>query len=142
LEGDTSHGYGAVCSAIVVAGLLAAVLARVLGHHDVEMQTIAGALCAYLLIGTLFSNIFAAMDLLGPSNIFNHSMAYPDYAYFSFTTLTTTGYGDYTIVTNFGRRVAMLEAVVGPVFLATTVSRLVASARRRDRGESTPVEGA
>jgi hypothetical protein len=140
-ESETAHGFGSLCTAVVVGGVLFAVLARILGHHDVEMQTIAGALCAYVLIGSLFASIYTSIDLLGSGHFFNQPMNAADYGYFSFTTLTTTGYGDITIITNFGRRLAMLEAIIGPVFLATTVARLVAVVRRdpvEDDGPPTP----
>ena len=58
------------------------------------------------------------------------------YQYFSFTTLTTLGYGDFTAGGSFGRAVAVLEALTGQVFLATLVARLVSAYRgpaRRDR---------
>ena len=45
--------------------------------------------------------------------------------YFSFTTLTTTGYGDIVPLDPFARSLANLESVIGPFFLAITVARLV-----------------
>jgi voltage-gated potassium channel Kch len=54
--------------------------------------------------------------------------------YFSFTTLTTLGYGDFTAAGSLGRALAVLEALAGQVFLATLVARLVsayAGSRRR-----------
>jgi voltage-gated potassium channel Kch len=51
------------------------------------------------------------------------------FQYFSFTTLTTLGYGDFTAAAAGGRAVAMIEAMSGQVFLATLVARLVASFR-------------
>jgi hypothetical protein len=47
------------------------------------------------------------------------------YSYFSFTSLTTVGFGDYTAKTDLGRRVVVIEAVIGQVFIATTLARLV-----------------
>jgi hypothetical protein len=51
------------------------------------------------------------------------------FQYFSFTTLTTLGYGDFTAAGNGGRAVAILEALTGQIFLATLVARLVAAYR-------------
>ena len=51
------------------------------------------------------------------------------FQYFSYTTLTTLGYGDYTAVANSGRSVAVMEALSGQIFLATLVARLVAAFR-------------
>jgi hypothetical protein len=63
-----------------------------------------------------------------------------DYLFFSFTTLTTTGYGDLVPATGLSRALAMLEALMGQLYLVTVLARLVAlwvPARRalRDRGE-------
>ena len=55
------------------------------------------------------------------------------FQYFSFTTLTTLGYGDFTAAQDSGRAVAVLEAMVGQMFLATLVARLVAGFRWSDR---------
>ena len=45
--------------------------------------------------------------------------------YFSLTTLTTTGYGDVVPIDPFARSLANLESVIGPLFLAITVARIV-----------------
>ena len=55
------------------------------------------------------------------------------FQYFSFTTLTTLGYGDFTAAGDGGRAVAVLEAIIGQMFLATLVARLVAGFRWSDR---------
>ena len=57
------------------------------------------------------------------------------FQYFSFTTLTTLGYGDFTAAENGGRAVAVLEAMTGQVFLATLVARLVTAYRGPGRPE-------
>ena len=56
-----------------------------------------------------------------------------EFQYFSFTTLTTLGYGDFTAIADGGRAIAVLEAIVGQMFLATLVARLVAGFRWSDR---------
>jgi hypothetical protein len=55
--------------------------------------------------------------------------------YFSFTTLTTLGYGDFTAAGNGGRSIAVMEALTGQVFLATLVARLVSAYRTPARPE-------
>lgn len=127
----------AICTGILVLIMLVAVGWRIVSEHDVQLQTLAGALCAYLLFGLLFSSVFAASDLLGPGGFFSQKMTTPDYGYFSFTTMLTIGYGDITILNDFGRRLAMTEALIGQVFLATVVARLITSVPpRRSRPAS------
>jgi voltage-gated potassium channel Kch len=124
---DVTRGLGACFAAVVIAAVLATVLARVLQHDQVNVQTIAGAVCSYLLIGFLFSSIYAALDLLGSSPAFGHPVSADDYTYFSFITLTTVGYGDIVPVTDIARRLAVVEAVTAQILLVTMVTRLVSA---------------
>ena len=127
--GPDERGYAAICTAIVTLGALLAVLGRVVRHERVSLQTIAGALCGYLLIGFLFASVYMAADQLGTAPLFGKPVTAPDYSYFSFVTLTTTGYGDFTAFTDLGQRFAVVEAMAGQIFLATMVARLVAMFR-------------
>ena len=119
--------------------LMAAVMVvrRVLAKPTVTIQSIYGALSAYLIIGLMFAAGYAAIDQLTKSDFFaGHQLANTQtYQYFSFTTLTTLGYGDFTAAQNGGRSVAVMEAVTGQVFLATLVARLVTAYRGPDRPE-------
>jgi len=129
VEKSTARGFSAICAMLINLVLLLAVFDQIFTEEQVQIQTIAGAFCAYLLIGTVFSSAYAAFDYLGTGNFFNQVMTPPDYGYFSFTTLATVGYGDITIINNFGRRMAMVEAVGGQLFLATVVAQLVSNFR-------------
>jgi hypothetical protein len=133
-DGDVVRGFAAIAQGLVAGGTLFAVILRVLQHEEVRGETIAGAICAYLLIGLLFASGYAATDLLGSQSVLQPEARSNDYSYFSFITLTTTGYGDFVPGTDVARRVAMIEAMTGQIFLATTVARLVALYRpRRER---------
>jgi hypothetical protein len=114
------------------------VVRRILARPEVTIQSIYGALSAYLITGLMFASIFAAMEYLGTSDFFagNEPANTQTFQYFSFTTLTTLGYGDFTAAESGGRSVAVLEAVTGQVFLATLVARLVAAYRTPDRARS------
>ena len=60
----------------------------------------------------------------------------PHQLYFSFTTLTTVGYGDYTAASNLGHTLAMAEALIGQIYLVTVVAVIVSNlGRSRMRGE-------
>jgi hypothetical protein len=107
------------------------VVRRVLARPTVTIQSIYGALSAYLIIGLMFAAGYAAGQHLGESDFFanNQPANTQTFQYFSFTTLTTLGYGDFTAAENGGRSVAVLEAMTGQVFLATLVARLVSAYR-------------
>jgi Ion channel len=113
--------------------LLTAVLIvrRVLDRPTVTMQSIYGALSAYLIVGLMFAAFYGAIGRLVAGPFFAHHQPANTQTlqYFSFTTLTTLGYGDFTAVGNSGRALAVIEALTGQVFLATLVARLVAAFR-------------
>lgn len=125
MSGDTAKGVGSVAAAVVVAALLVRVLQSVLRHRRVTIQTLYGAVCTYFLIGLFFSSAYAAMDAFSSEPIFGEAVTPSTYSYFSFVSLTTVGYGDYTVKTDLARRVVVIEAVLGQVFLATALARLV-----------------
>jgi hypothetical protein len=120
--------------------LLAAVLIvrRVLARPEITLQSIYGALSAYLILGLMYASFYAAMYRFGGNTFFaNHQPGDTrTFQYFSFVTLTTTGYGDFTAAGNGGRAVAVLEAITGQIFLATLVARLVAGFRTPARKAS------
>jgi Ion channel len=114
------------------------VVRRVLARPTVTIQSIYGALSAYLIAGLMFAACYAAVQDLGESNFFTGQQPAntQTFQYFSFTTLTTLGYGDFTAAGNGGRSIAVLEALAGQVFLATLVARLVSAYRVPARPQS------
>jgi Ion channel len=113
------------------------VVRRVMAKPEVSIQSIYGALSAYLIIGLMFASFYAGLEHLDESTFFadNQPANTQTFQYFSFTTLTTLGYGDFTAAENGGRAIAVLEAMTGQVFLATLVARLVTAYRGPARPE-------
>lgn len=118
---------GVVCVILMTA--LVVILDRILRRTAVTVQSLAGALSAYLIIGMFFASLFGVMDALTPGPFFasGEEANSRSFQYFSYTTLTTLGYGDYTAALFPGRSIATFEALVGQVFLAVLVARLVAA---------------
>jgi uncharacterized membrane protein len=114
----------------------------------VTADTIKGGICVYLLLGTFWSNLYEIVLVLDPEAFnFPQSLS-PALAselsqtgtvrnliYFSFMTLTTTGYGDITPSNGIARGLASLEAIVGVMFPSIFISRLV-GLFSSDRGKS------
>jgi hypothetical protein len=129
---------GALASLWTAMILLLAVffiVRQVLAQPEITVQSIYGVLSAYMMIGLIFSAVYVAMWKFGTQPFFANGTT-PNtkiFQYFSFTTLTTLGYGDFTAAGDGGRAVAVLEAMVGQMFLATLVARLVAGFRWSDR---------
>ena len=72
----------------------------------IDVHTVLGAICIYVLIGMMFSFIYATIDLLGSEPFFVQTNVAntADYLYFSFVTITTVGYGDFTAAPGSGAR--------------------------------------
>jgi Ion channel len=112
----------------------------VLAQPEVSLQSIFGAVSAYVIIGLMFASVYGAINQFTAGDFFVQGAAsatLKTFQYFSFTTLTTLGYGDYTAAQSGGQAVAVMEAMLGQVFLATLVARLVSAFRRTDRGHET-----
>ncbi|MBS1837406.1 MAG: two pore domain potassium channel family protein [Actinobacteria bacterium] len=114
------------------------VMVRLMLRPRVTVDTLAGALTAYLQIGIFFGALYLFIAMvIHPTPFFAQtaSIVYSDYEYFSFITMTTVGYGDLTPATRVGQTLASVEAVAGQVFLVTvvalTVSNLGRPIRRR-----------
>jgi hypothetical protein len=129
----TPAGTGAaeLWKALMLLGTAILIVRRVLARPTVTMQSIYGALSAYLVIGLMFAACYAAIQHLGRVPFFagGQPATAQTFQYFSFTTLTTLGYGDFTAAGSGGRAIAVMEALTGQVFLATLVARLVAAFR-------------
>lgn len=124
-----AYGVLNIAVAVILIIALVVILDRILRRTAVTLQSIFGALSAYLLIGMIFTAVFGVLAWLDPSPFFAGGQEVSQRAlqYFSYTTLTTLGYGDYTAAEFPGRNMATFEALVGQIFLATLVARLVAS---------------
>src|SRR5262245_53854251 len=119
---------------LLLVALTPIVLAtRLLRNPDVTAQSLIGALCVYLLIGIAFELIYALTGEISgiPFFVQTDRSTAADYQYFSFITLTTVGYGDFSASTTLGRMMAITEALAGQVYLVTVVALLVSNYRRR-----------
>ncbi len=104
------------------------ILRHVLRDKVVTVETILGATSVYLLLGFSFASIYATIDSLVPSPFFEGSSqaSANDYLFFSYTTLTTVGYGNLVPASILGRTFAMVEALIGQIYLVIVIARLVA----------------
>ncbi len=108
------------------------ILLFVLKSEQISGDILYGAVSVYLLIGGAFSMIYVLIETLYPGSFsldlthsVNGAVDWADFLYYSFTTLTTMGYGDITPSTSHARSFAMLEALIGVMYLAIIIGRLV-----------------
>lgn len=133
---------GSAIVALVVLG--GVIVSGVFGPGRVTWHRIQGGVSLYLIVALLFAHLYGLLSILAPGALSGvpagmnpHSVFYRGrLLYFSLTTLTTTGYGDIVPLHAVARSLATLEAVVGQLFPATLLARLVTlelmEARRSD----------
>ncbi len=105
---------------------------------QVRLEAVLGVLGLYMLLGMFFGFVYGAIDRLGGDPFFagGEAATVSQCLYFSFTTLTTVGYGDFVARTDLGHTLAVFEALIGQIYLVTVVSLIVSNLERparRDR---------
>jgi voltage-gated potassium channel len=137
-------GAVSLLSGLLVLVTIFVIAVGVMDQSEVNAQSIRGAICVYLLLGMLFVFVYGAIAVLGDGHLFaqetdgTRSLR----VYFSFVTLATLGYGDYTAAGELGRTVSIVEALAGQLYLVTVVALLVAqTGRRRIGAERSPDRG-
>jgi hypothetical protein len=159
---------------VVLIGLVAGLVALFVGVHDVtgplfllnllllgaapvaivrslvrrrviDIHTVLGALCVYVLLAMLWAFAFAAVGSIGSQPFFaqQRHATVADFVYFSFVTIATVGYGDLTAAGGLGRALAALEGLTGQLYLVTVIALLVANLvprrpRHEEQEEPTP----
>jgi hypothetical protein len=119
----------------VTVGVILAGLVRLVIERGVVLQAVFGALAVYMLAGLVFAFLIGALATGGSRPYFASGTDATQNArvYYSFTALTTTGFGDYTAATRAGRALAVLEMLVGQLYLVTVIATLVGNLRHQRR---------
>ncbi len=131
IAGDT-YGYPTrVANLLLVIlappAIVIGVLKSLRKRQQVTVEAVFGVLCLYILLGMFFAFIYGAIARISHKTFFANGVqtSIPHCVYFSFSTLTTVGYGDLTAAGNLGRTLAMSEALLGQIYLVTVVSLIV-----------------
>jgi voltage-gated potassium channel len=133
ISGTELDGIVAVLNALLVAIAITAIAWSILRRGVIDVQTVLGALCIYVLLGMFWAFAFTAIGAFGSAPFFvqESNPTSADYLYFAFVTLTTVGYGDLTAAGGLGRALAVLDALFGQIYLVTIVALLVSNLGRR-----------
>jgi hypothetical protein len=131
--GRTMNIWDLSLALLVLALLTAFVLKHVFRDARITADRVRGGVLAYMLLGLFWCVAYQLVDLVEPSAFHfpgAHDPVGPgrishDLAYYSFVTLTTVGYGDITPVHPIARALAMVEALVGQLYPAILIARLV-----------------
>lgn len=139
---STSGGVTRAVLGLLIAlapfALARGVIRHLRAERTVTLDAVYGAIAIYLLIGAFFATIDAAVGQLGSDPFFSQlkEPAFEVYMYFSYVTLATVGYGDFTPATSLARALAVTEALAGQLYLVTIVAVLVSNVGRRGVGGS------
>ena len=136
--------FGQMAWTATFLGFVIFMLLKAIARADrISGDTVAAAICVYLLVGLFWTMLYGMVEIAepgsfrGPAELTNAAgVLIPEFsfAYYSYVTLTTLGYGDITPVTYRAQTLSWMEAVVGVTFMATAIALLVSQlvVRRRD----------
>ena len=109
------------------------ILVKVFDLGPITNHRIVGAIVVYMMIGNLFAVVFTFMNLVVPGSFnlenstLNPHSTYLSLLYFSYTTLTTTGFGDIRPVGMWVREIVMIEQMIGVLYPVILIGKLVSS---------------
>lgn len=137
IQEDVASG-GAIA---VISGLLYfvapfSVVRHLVSRRTVDRETVLGAIATYLMVGMFFAFTYRAFGAGLAGQFFGRSGdgTFSQDLFFSFTTLTTTGYGNLVPAGNPGQSFAVLEMLIGQLFLVTAVAKAVGAWKPGERG--------
>jgi hypothetical protein len=119
---------GTLCGVLFFAYMIVNILLFIYKQDEVTRDLIAGAVVVYLLMAIMWTFIYRVVDTVHPGSFTFSATDIHErlrFTYFSLVTITTLGYGDIVPTTSLASSLATLEAVVGQLYLVTTVAWLV-----------------
>ena len=128
----STRAVGLLLVLVAPAAILAGAARHFRAAGGVTLTTMFAVLCIYLLLGMAFAYLYGITGNLQDAPFFaaHQSEDQAHFLYFSFTTITTTGYGDFTANTDVGRAFAITEALIGQIYLVTVVALIVGNMGR------------
>lgn len=138
IDGAATRAANALLVALAPPAIVVGILRELRAQQTVTLQAVLGVLCVYLLIGMFFGFVYGTLGRVGAGPFFagGQQSSVASCLYFSFTTLSTVGYGDLTARTNLGHTLSVSEALLGQIYLVTVVSLLVANLGRTRRSSA------
>lgn len=125
--GEMTAGWVFLTSALLYFIAPLSILRAIVLQRDVTLETLLGAVDAYLLLGMFFAYVYVALGTIGSEPFFAGGVesTVSGSLFFSFTTLTTTGYGNLVPAGNPGQTIAVIEMLMGQLFLITAVAKVI-----------------
>ena len=135
--GNQLGGISAVCCVLYLIAPFS-IVRHLVFRPKVDSETLLGAVAAYLLIGMFFAFAYKAASEFGSVPFFgaDGKGSLSEDLFFSFVTMTTVGYGNLVPAANPGQTLAVLEAVIGQLFLVVAVGKIISNVTLRRRDQS------
>ena len=131
VDGAATRIANALLALAAPPAIVIAIIRSLRLRNRVTIEAVLGVLSLYLLIGMFFAFVYGTIDRVGTDFFANGATASVAHClYFSFTTLTTVGYGDFTAGSDLGHTLAVTEALIGQIYLVTVVSLIVGNLGR------------
>lgn len=125
-----------ICAIVYMVFVTVVILWKVLSAAKVTVETLYGAVCAYMFIAIVWGMAYSLVDVISPGS-FRYTydaakrLTWPDYSFFSVVTLTTIGYGDVVPVGGV-KGLVMMEGIIGAMYPAVLIGRLLTLHARAD----------
>jgi hypothetical protein len=119
---------GNVFSLLFTGTLTTLILVYLFNESEVTFDLIVGSICGYFIIGFFWTYLYSILEMFNAGSfLIPAGMGTENtyFTYYSFVTLTTLGYGDMTPLSHPARSLSLLEAVVGQLYVAILIARLV-----------------
>ncbi len=139
IDRDLVRGVTLVLVVTALPSITLGLIRQLKRDQTVNVRTIFGALCAYVLLIIAFASAFGVSAAIEAGPFFGQGASdsqYGDYVYFAVTTVTTLGIGDLTPATAFGRSLTGMLALIGQIYVVTVVALIVGNLGRGVLGKA------
>jgi hypothetical protein len=121
--------FGKMCGVVFYVFIITHFLRIIYAGREISLDLIFGAAVVYLLMALMWASIYYIVETIHPGSFViprtqTEELTLP-FAYFSFVTITTLGYGEITPLSGLARSLCSLEAVIGQLYIAGLVAWLV-----------------
>lgn len=139
---DSGRFVATAFSAALTMGVIIRIFSRVAKAPIIDVRVVVNAITVYLMLGLFFAYVFMALGAASGDSFFVQGPDQPTsvFLYFSYITLATVGYGDFTPAHTIGRFAAVAEGLMGQLYLVTVLALIVSNLGRRRDGSMVPLE--
>jgi hypothetical protein len=139
---DSGRFVAMAFSAALTLGVIVRIFTRVAKAPVVDVRVVMNAVTVYLMLGLFFAYVFMSLSAASGDTFFTQGPNQPTsvFLYFSYITLATIGYGDFTPAHTAGRFIAVAEGLMGQLYLVTVLALIVSNIGRQRGGKQVSQE--